>query len=168
MLCGWQRLPIRVAEGSSAKARSFVSLSDNTPQLMFYTYCLAMAPKLALSILIFGLGLVALPVVCATQKPYAQGKFVAIQQKSRDRIDMYSVNTPITTAVPYFEITVEFGDVDYLAEHTPRHSGEELPEAWRPDEAVRGRVDKHHLYLLRPDGSEMQFIIEKKTPVGKK
>ena len=127
-----------------------------------------MACKPALSILIFGLGLVILPVVRAAQKPYIQGKFVAIQQKSRDRVDLFLVNTPITTAVPYFEITVEFGDVDYVAEYTPRHSGEELPEAWRPDETVRGRVDKHHLYLLRPDGSEMQFIIEKKTPVGKK
>jgi hypothetical protein len=127
-----------------------------------------MASKLAWSILIFGLELITLPAFCATQKPYAQGKFVAIQQKSRDRVDTYLVNTPITTAVPYFEITVEFGDVDYLAEYTPRHSGEELPEAWRPDEAVRGRVDKHHLYLLRPDGSEMQFIIEKRKPVGKK
>jgi len=127
-----------------------------------------MARKLTWSILIFGLGLVTLPLVCATQKPYAQGKFVAIQQKSRDRVDMYLVNTPITTAVPYFEITVEFGEVDYLAEYTPRHSGEELPEAWQPDEAVRGRVDKHHLYLLRPDGSEIEFIIEKKAPVGNK
>ncbi len=127
-----------------------------------------MARKSALSILIFGLGLVILPVVRATQKPYVQGKLVAIQQKSRDRVDLYLVNTPITTAVPYFEITVEFGDVDYVAEYTPRHAGEELPEAWRPDEAVRGRVDKHHLYLLRPDGSEMQLIIEKKAPLGKK
>ncbi len=65
--------------------------------------------------------------------------------------------------MPYFEITVEFEDLDYVAEYTPRHSGEELPEAWRPDEAVRGRVDKHRLYLLRPDGSEVQFIIEKKS-----
>ena len=127
-----------------------------------------MARKWALSILIFGLGLVILPVVRATQKPYVQGKCVAIQHKSRDRVDLYLVNTPVTTAVPYFEITVEFGDVDYVAEYTPRHSGEELPEAWRPDEAVRGRVDKHHLYLLRPDGSEIEFIIEKKAPVGKK
>jgi hypothetical protein len=127
-----------------------------------------MARKLALSIVIFALGLVILPVVCATQKLYVQGKLVDIQQKSRDRVDLYVVNTPITTAVPYFEITVELGDVDYVAEYTPRHSGEELPEAWRPEEAVRGRVDKHRLYLLRPDGSEMQFIIEKKASVPKK
>ena len=127
-----------------------------------------MARKLASSILIFGLGLVILPVVCATQKPYVQGRFVDIQQKSRDRVDLYLVNTPITTAVPYFEITVEFGDVDYVAQYTPRHSSEELPEAWRRDEAVRGRVDKHRLYLLRPDGGEIEFIIEKKASVAKK
>jgi hypothetical protein len=63
---------------------------------------------------------------------------------------------------------VEFGDLDCVAEYTPRHSGEELPEAWRPDEAVRGRVDKHRLDWLRRDGSEMQFIIEKEASVGKK
>jgi hypothetical protein len=70
--------------------------------------------------------------------------------------------------VPYFAINVEFGDLDYVAECMPRHSGEELKEACRPDQAVRGGVDKHRLYLLRPDGSEMQFIIEKKAPFGKK
>jgi len=62
----------------------------------------------------------------------------------------------------------KFGDLDYAAEYTPRRCGEELPEAWRPDEALRGRVDKHRLYWLRSDGSEMQFISEKKAPVGKK
>jgi len=107
-----------------------------------------MARKLALSILTFGLGLVILPVVSATQKPYVQGKFVAIHQKSRDRVDLYLVNTPITTAVPYFEITVQFGDVDYLAEYTPRHSREELPEAWRPDEALFVHA-QHHLRACR-------------------
>jgi hypothetical protein len=128
-----------------------------------------MARRLALSILIFSLWLGVVPVaLCATQKPYLQGKFIAIQQKSRDRVDMYLVNTPITTAVPYFEVTVEFGDVDYVAEYTPRHSAEELPEAWRRDEPARGRIDKHHLYLLRPDGSEVQFIIDKKKPVSNK
>src|ERR1700737_666519 len=153
---------MRVAGRSSARARSFVSPSDTPPSAYVLYLCLAMASKLALSILIFGLGLVTLPAFCATQKPYAQGKFVAIQQKSRDRVDTYLVNTPITTAVPYFEITVEFGDVDYLAEYTPRHSGEELPEAWRPDEAVRGRVDNNHLYLFRPVGREIKFIMKKK------
>jgi hypothetical protein len=77
------------------------------------------------------------------------------------------VNTPVTTAVPYFEVSVEFGNMDYVAEYTPRHSSEELPEAWRPGESVQGRVDKHHVYLQRPDGSELTFIMTKHTNVEK-
>jgi hypothetical protein len=111
--------------------------------------------------------LAGLPVAHATQKPYLNGKFVAVEQKTRDRVDTYLVNTPITTAVPYFQVTVEFGDTDYVAEFTPRHSAEELPEAWRPGEPVQGRVEKHRLYLKRPDGSEIQFVIDKRIPVSK-
>jgi hypothetical protein len=98
----------------------------------------------------------------AAQTPFTKGKFVAIQQKSRDKVDMYLVNTPVTTAVPYFEISVEVGDTDYTAEYTPRHAGEELPEAWKVGEAVQCRVEKHRLYLQRFDGSEMPWIITKK------
>jgi hypothetical protein len=78
----------------------------------------------------------------ATQKPYVQDRFVAIQQKSRDWVDLYLVNTPISTAVPYFEITMEFGVVDYVAEYTPQHSGEQLPEAMTPDDAGRSRTQQ--------------------------
>jgi hypothetical protein len=98
-------------------------------------------------------------------KPYSTGKFIDIQQKTRDKVDMYLVNTPITTPVPYFQISVEFGNTDYVAEYTPRHSEEELPEAWKPGENVQGRIEKHFLYLKRPDGTEMKFVIDKRTAV---
>lgn len=103
----------------------------------------------------------------AVKPTYGEGKFVAIQQKSRDKVDMYLVNTPVTTAVPYFEISVEMGDTDYTAEYTPRHSAEELPAAWKVGESVQCRVEKHRLYLQRFDGSEMPWIITKKTPIDK-
>ena len=107
------------------------------------------------------------PFAHAAKKPYVDGKFIDIQQKTRDRVDMYLVNTPVTTAVPYFQIAVEIGNMDYVAEYTPRHSGEELPEVWKPGETVQSRVEKHHLYLQRPEGTEMQWIITRRTPVDK-
>jgi hypothetical protein len=107
------------------------------------------------------------PYSYGAQKPYSTGKFLDVQRKTRDKVDMYLVNTPVTTAVPYFEVSVEFGNMDYVAEYTPRHSSEELPEAWRPGESVQGRVDKHHVYLQRPDGSELTFIMTKHTNVEK-
>jgi hypothetical protein len=133
---------------------------------MFYTEDLLMLRRTALLPLIFLLSLMA-PYLYAAQKPYSTGKFLDIQQKTRDKVDLYLVNTPVTTAVPYFEVSIEFGNTDYIAEYTPRHSAEELPEAWRPGETVKGRVDKHHVYLQRPDGSELTFIIMKRTPVDK-
>ena len=75
MPCGRQRLPIRVAERPSSKSSFHCVTVDTSPSAYVLYLCLAMARKLALSILIFGLGLLILPVVCATQKPYVQGKF---------------------------------------------------------------------------------------------
>ena len=133
---------------------------------MFYTEGLLMLRRTALLPLIFLLSLMA-PFLYAAQKPYSTGKILDVQQKTRDKVDLYLVNTPVTTAVPYFEISIEFGNTDYVAEYTPRHSAEQLPEAWRPGETVKGRVDKHHVYLQRPDGSELTFIITKRTPLDK-
>ena len=133
---------------------------------MFYTDGLLMLRRTILLPLILILSL-AVPYSYGAQKPYSTGKFLEVKQKTRDKVDLYLVNTPVTTAVPYFEISVEFGNMDYVAEYTPRHSSEQLPEAWRPGENVQGRVDKHHLYLQRPDNSELTFIIVKRTSVEK-
>jgi hypothetical protein len=133
---------------------------------MFYTEDLLMLRRTALLPLISLLSLMA-PYLYAAQKPYSTGKVLDIQQKTRDKVDLYLVNTPVTTAVPYFEISIEFGNTDYVAEYTPRHSAEQLPEAWRSGESVKGRVDRHHIYLQRPDGSELTFIITKRTVVDK-
>jgi hypothetical protein len=43
-----------------------------------------------------------------------------------------------------------------------------LPDGWRAGEAVPCRVEGHRLYLQRPDGSEMPWIITKKKPIDKK
>jgi hypothetical protein len=133
---------------------------------MFYTDDLLMLRRTVLFPLTFLLSLVA-PCLYAAQKPYSTGTLLDVQQKTRDKVDLYLVNTPVTTAVPYFEISIEFGSTDYVAEYTARHSADQLPEGWRRGETVPGRMDKHHLYLRRPDGSEVTFIITKRTGVSK-
>jgi hypothetical protein len=120
----------------------------------------------SLFLVLFGF-LAPVGLLHGAQKSYSTGKFVDVQQKTREKVDMYLVNTPVTTAVLYFEVSVELDGIDYLAEYTPRHSGEELPEAWKAGENVQGRLEKHHLFLKRPDGSETQFIINKRSPVEK-
>jgi hypothetical protein len=104
----------------------------------------------------------------AAQRPYGKGVLKDIQEKTREKVDMYLVNTPVTSLVPYFQVAVDLGDTTYLAEYTPRRAGEELPEAWKVGETVACKADKHHLYLQRPDGTEMQFSITKKTPISPK
>lgn len=125
-----------------------------------------MAPSKALFFLIFALAL-TVPCLHGAQKPYTTGTFIDVQRKSRERVDMYLVNTPVTTAVPYFQVAVELGEIDYVAEYTPRHPGEELPEAWRSGEEVKARVEKNHLFLQRPGGTEMQWMITKRRPIVK-
>jgi hypothetical protein len=105
------------------------------------------------------------PLLFGTQKSYTTGKFVEVQQKTRDKVDMYLVNTPVTSPVPYFEILIELGGTNYVAEYSPRHAAEELPEAWRAGEEVEARADKRHLFLKRSDGTEMQWMITKRTPI---
>jgi hypothetical protein len=131
---------------------------------MFYTKRLLMLHWKTSCFWIFIL-LATTPAVFGAQKSYSTGKFVEVQQKTRDKLDMYLVNTPVTSPVPYFEISLEIGATDYVAEYSPRHSAEELPEAWRAGENVEARVDKRHLFLKRPDGTEMQWLITKRTPV---
>jgi hypothetical protein len=103
----------------------------------------------------------------AVGKTYSTGTLTDVQQKSKDRVDLYLVNTPVTTPVPYFEVTVELGEMRYVANYTPRHAEEELPEAWKAGAAVQARVEKHFIYLKRQDGSELQFVIARKTSVSK-
>ena len=103
----------------------------------------------------------------AAKPTYASGKIVEVERKSREKVDMYLVNTPMTTEVPYFEIAVELNGTVYRAEYTPRHSDEELPEAWKAGETISCRIDKHHLYLQRSAGVDMTWIITKKSAAPK-
>jgi hypothetical protein len=119
-------------------------------------------------LLILALGLLLAPRSFGVEKSFGTGKLIAVEHKSRDKVDMYLVNTPVTTAVPYFELTLQLGATNYVAEYTPRHSEEELPGDWKPGFDVEARIDKRHLFLKRPDGSEMQWIITKRIAVNEK
>jgi hypothetical protein len=119
-------------------------------------------------LVILTLGLLLAPRGFGVEKSFGTGKLIAVEHKSREKVDMYLVNTPVTTAVPYFELRLHLGAIDYIAEYTPRHSEEELPADWRPGFDVEARCDKRHLFLRRPDGSEMQWIITKRIAVNEK
>ena len=133
---------------------------------MFYTKSFRMSSWRAPFFLIFLLS-VAAPFLHGVKKTYSTGKLVDVQRKSRERVDMVLVNTPVTTAVPYFEISVDLGDTEYVAEYMPRHESDELPEGWKAGEDVKARVDKRHLFLQRPDSTEMQWVITKRRPISK-
>jgi len=131
---------------------------------MLYTEGPDMLPRKALTRFVHALVLV-FPLIqgCGAERSYDAARIVDLQQKTREKVDMYLVNTPVTTAVPYFQVSVELRETVYLAEYAPRRAGEELPEAWRVGETVQCRVEKHHIYVQRPDGTEMQWSITKKS-----
>jgi hypothetical protein len=88
---------------------------------------------------------------------------VRAELKTRDRVVYWAVNTPLYHEDPYFEVAVRAAGSVFVGEREPRSAHEMLPEDWKPGARVQGRVDKHHLYLRRPNGTEVQFIITRRT-----
>jgi hypothetical protein len=113
------------------------------------------------------LAAVAIPGMRAVEKQYQTGRIVDIQQKTNTRILYYLVNTPVTKDEPYFEVSVQVKDTIYVGDYTPRHAAETLPEEWNvPQAEVRLRLEKHYMFLMRPAGTEMQFVITKRIAVA--
>jgi hypothetical protein len=110
---------------------------------------------------------VALPNVYAAEKLYQTGKIVDIQRKMTSRVLYYQVDTPITKDEPYYEVSVQIKDTIYVGDYAPRHSTDTLPEEWNvPRTEVRSRLDKHFMFLTRPTGTEVQFVIVKRIPMA--
>ena len=110
------------------------------------------------------LGVVAISGLHAAEKLYDTGKIIDIQQKMTTRVLYYQVNTPITKDEPYYEVSVQIKDTIYIGDYTPRHSADTLPDEWNvPGAEVRVRLEKHHMFLTRPTGTELQFVIVKRT-----
>ena len=108
-----------------------------------------------------------IPGLCAVEKLYQTGKIVDVQQKTNTRVLYYQVNTPVTKDEPYFEVSVQVKDTIYVGEYTPRHTADTLPEEWNlPQAEVRLRLEKHYMFLTRPAGSELQFVITKRVAVA--
>ena len=111
--------------------------------------------------------LVGIAVPCvAVESGYQPLTIVRAEQRTRDRLLLYLVDTPIYQEDPYFEVEVRSGDRLLVAERDPGKKWETLPIDWKPGTTVKGRVDKHHLYLQRPNGTEVQFLIVRRTKVA--
>jgi hypothetical protein len=106
---------------------------------------------------------IAIPGLHAAEKVYQTGKIVDVQQKTTARVLYYQVDTPVTKDEPYFEVSVQVKDTIYVGDYTPRHSADTLPEEWNlPQAEVRLRLEKHYMFLTRPTGTELQFVITKR------
>ena len=113
--------------------------------------------------LVLLLAVAAIPGLHAAEKLYQTGKIVDIEQKTTTRVLYYQVDTPITKDEPYYEVSVQVRDTIYVGDYTPRHSGATLPEEWKlPQAEVRLRLEKHYIFLTRPTGAELQFVIIKR------
>ena len=116
---------------------------------------------------VFLLAAISISGWCAVEKQYQMGKIVDIQQKTNTRVLYYQVNTPITKDEPYFELSVQVKDTIYVGDYTPRHAADTLPEEWNlPNAEIRLRLEKRSMFLTRPAGTELQFVITKHIAVA--
>ena len=93
---------------------------------------------------------------------------VSAEQKTRDRVVAWVNDTPIYQPDTYFHVAVRAGDKLLEAEYEPMSQWETLPVFWKPGVAVQGRVRGHSLFLKRPNGAEIRFVILKRTAVSAK
>lgn len=90
---------------------------------------------------------------------------VRAETKVRDRVVAWVNDTPIYNQDPFFEVVVRAGDKLLQAERDPEHAFEMLPVFWKPGVKVQGRIQGHSLFLKRPNGAEMRFVILKRSAV---
>jgi hypothetical protein len=101
----------------------------------------------------------------AAEKQYEAGRIVTVEKKFHERVLYYLVNTPITQDDPYYEITLQLGNLALLTEFTPRHAADDLPDGWTENAKVQIKVtDKHHAWVRREGGMELQLLLVKTLP----
>ena len=88
---------------------------------------------------------------------------VRADQKTRDRVVAWVVDTPIYQQESYFEVVVRTGGKQFQGQRDPENAFEMMPVFWKPGVKVQGRVQGHSLYLKRPNGVEMRFVIVKRS-----
>lgn len=106
--------------------------------------------------------LLASGAVGAVENSFQTFTILRAEAKTRDRVVYWVVDTPLYREDPYFEVAVRGGDTILVGEYEPRHAAEMLPQDWKPGEAVKGRVEGHSLYLTRPNGTDLKFVIVKR------
>jgi|SRR5438067_10764181 len=103
--------------------------------------------------------------VQAAEKPYETGRIIEVEKRSHERILYYLVNTPVTRDDPYYQVSLQLNNFVYVAEYTPRHAADSLPDNWKSGTEVQMKfADKHHMWMKTPGGSELQLIILKRKP----
>jgi hypothetical protein len=101
----------------------------------------------------------------AAEKQYEPGRIVTVEKKFHERVLYYLVNTLITQDDPYYEITLQVGNLALLTEFTPRHAADDLPDGWTDNAQVQIKVtDKHHVWVKRDGGMELQLLLVKRLP----
>jgi len=109
--------------------------------------------------------LVSQPSLRAAERQYGPGRIVDVEKKARERVLYYLVNTPVTQDDPYYELSLQQSNWLYVAEYTPRHAADSLPEDWKPGTEVQIKLaDKHHAWVRVPGGSELQLTVTKRLP----
>jgi hypothetical protein len=88
---------------------------------------------------------------------------VRAEEKTRDRVVYWVVDTPIYHQDPYFEVEVRAAGTILVGEYEPQHAGEALPESWKPGAVIRGRIERRSLFLRRPNGTDLRFVIVKRS-----
>ena len=88
---------------------------------------------------------------------------VRAETKLRDRVVAWVNDTPIYQQDPYFEVVVRAGEKLLQAERDPESAFEMMPVFWKPGVKVQGRIRGHSLFLKRPNGAEMRFVILKRS-----
>jgi hypothetical protein len=101
----------------------------------------------------------------AAEKQYETGRIVTVEKKFHTRVLYYLVNTPITQDDPYYELSLQLGNMVLLTEFTPRHAADDLPDGWKDNAEVQMKVtDKHHVWVKQDGGMELQLLIVKRMP----
>jgi hypothetical protein len=101
----------------------------------------------------------------AAEKQFQTGRIITVEKKFHERVLYYLVNTPVTQDDPYFEVSLQLGNMVLLTEYTPRHAADELPDGWKDNVEVEIKVtDKYHVSVKEQGGSELQLLITKRMP----
>ena len=91
---------------------------------------------------------------------------VRAEERKRDRVVAWVNDTPIYQQDPYFDVAVRAGDKVLEGEYEPSSQWETLPVFWKPGVKVQGRVRGHSLFLKRPNGVEIRFVILKRNTIS--